>query len=167
MCANSWCPFCSTSTPFTAVIYCLACWEEEKKQELQELDRNTKSGYIFERKVGQFYLKRGALKAEFSPLLKFFKRCNSQAIFNSLHSSSSSNIPVIIYTIQNTRVVTSRVIFGSSRVIWSKFLVELSHCTNLNGSSHWKPVESFTYFKVESRVITCYKSDNYEEYSIS
>ncbi len=64
------------------------------------------------------------------------------------------------------RLVTSRVIFGSSRVIWSKFWVELSRVTRVTvqismgrarGSSNWKPVKSFTYFKVESRVITCYK----------
>ncbi len=51
--------------------------------------------------------------------------------------------------------------FGSSRVIWSKILVESSHsghCTHFNGSSHWKPVDSFTYLKVESRVISRYKS---------
>ena len=37
-----------------------------------------------------------------------------------------------------------------------------SHCTNFNGSSHWKLVESFTYLKVESRVITRYMSASYK-----
>ncbi len=53
-----------------------------------------------------------------------------------------------------TRLVTSRVIFGSSRVIWSKFLVESSRVESLESLYKFQWVEALK----SSRVIHLFKS---------
>ncbi len=90
------------------------------------------------------------------------------------HIHTSSSTPIFIFTpiallmiwlyMYQTCNESSHFWFESSHLVRILSRVESSHsshCTNFNGSSHWKPVESFTYFKVKSRVITRYKPDMY------